>query len=359
MNKTPTLSADSLHLFPDSYDEGRLSFLRDLPPSANAADRRSYPLNQALSSEAAWIGPPDASSVLILISGTHGVEGAAGTAIQLDLIRRLQSGAATLPPGVAALLLFALNPYGFAAHRRCDSVGIDLNRNFVDFTRPLPANAGYETLRPAIFEADAQVRKAAFEAYRAAHGNTAFEVAVSGGQYADPAGPFFGGTGPAHGNRVVEQVISDYLLAGRRLTVIDLHTGLGPYGYGELICDHPVDSRGFAAAHRWFGAAVASPACGNSSSVPKDGLLDYRWHQLMQHEGCFLTLEFGTYSTEALFDTILRDHRAWQDGGVSARTESARCMLEHFCPKDPFWRESVLVKGRQVTMQALNGLAHE
>jgi predicted deacylase len=290
----------------------------------------------------------------VLICGTHGVEGSVGAAIQADTLNRLQDSF-PIPGNTALLFIFALNPYGFQHHRRCDSDGIDLNRNFIDFTQPLPKNPGYGELMEAVYLPDAE-RAKRFAHYQKEHGNTAFEIAISGGQYTDSSGPFFGGTAPGHGNRAIELIIAHYQLAGRHLAVVDIHSGLGPYGHGEIICDHLPGTAGFRAAMQWYGPAATAPAEGTSSSVQKEGLLDYRWHALMKERGCFVTLEFGTYPIEALFSTVLNDHRAWKAGDPAEIFQSSEKMREHFCPADPLWRELILIKGRQTVRLALKGL---
>jgi hypothetical protein len=109
----------------------------------------------------------------------------------------------------------------------------------------------------------------------------------------------------------------------------------------------------------WYGPAATSPAENSSSSVRKEGLLDYRWHALMQTHGCFVTLEFGTYSLQNLFDTVLDDHLAWKSGDPQPIAASAAAMREHFCPADGYWRELVLLKGRQTVRMALKGISHD
>src|SRR5690606_18679759 len=102
----------------------------------------------------------------------------------------------------------------------------------------------------------------------------------------------------------------------RQLAVIDLHTGLGPYGHGEIICDHPAASVGTATAQRWYGEAVTLPELGTSFSAPKLGLMDYGWHAIMGDKSCFVTLEFGTGSTERLFRVLLDDHALHAQGDI-------------------------------------------
>jgi len=357
------LQAD--RLFPGNYQTaqehwrarlartGELCRQRWTFPAGGVTPQRTVP-----ATDCAWLGPADAGRVLVLISGTHGIEGFTGSAVLFDLLGRLP---ACLPDGVALLCIHALNPWGYAWYRRCDAEGIDLNRNFIDFSRPLPDNPGYRELRDALFDEDAARRSVVLERYLERHCRTAYDIAISGGQYCDPLGPFYGGTAPAHGRRAVESLIRDCRLGDRQLGVIDVHTGLGPYGHGEIICDHAPDSTGTGTARAWYGDECTLPALGTSSSVPKLGLLDYAWHALMEEAGCFVTLEFGTYPTDDVFGVLLEDHRfrarhgrqPAEHPGFPALVAELR---ERFCPDDEDWREQVVLRAREVIDRALEGL---
>jgi hypothetical protein len=159
---------------------------------------------------------------------------------------------------------------------------------------------------------------------------------------------------------VCAALIRKYKLAARNLAVVDLHTGLGPYGYGEIICDHQPDSTGAKMAQQWYGDAVTLPYAGTSSSVPKLGLLDYAWHAVMNEKSNYITLEFGTFSTMQLFEILLRDHQLWAEtGNDHERKAHSRVMRQHFCPDDIAWKEMVLFRARQVVKQALVGLSSQ
>ena len=148
-------------------------------------------------------------------------------------------------------------------------------------------------------------------------------------------------------------------LKGKELVVIDIHSGLGPYGFGELISDHPLDSAGSRFAEKLFGDAIAATAKGESFSAPKKGLMDYRWHQLMSELGCYITLEFGTYNTDKLFLTLLNEHRYWASHDKIAMNdkgylEHRKAMLQQFCPDDQLWQQAVLFKVWQVAARVIN-----
>ncbi len=348
-------------LFSASYAVGRQRWLAAL---GKAMRYLAYPCpgtgteGEALFTDTVWVGPEDAEKVEVLIAGTHGIEGFAGNAIEIDVLHLIADGHIVIPANTAVLMLHALTPWGYAWLRRCDADGVDLNRNVVDFGQALPENAAYELLRPALFLADARQRQSAFAEFEQQHGRMALEKAISAGQYSDPAGPFYGGKCPAHGRLVVDDLIRKYSLQQRDLAVIDLHTGLGAYGYGEIICDHEPDSAGTTVARRWYGDSVTLPLLGTSSSVPKTGLLDYAWHAIMNERSCYITLEFGTFRTDQLFEVLLRDHQLWaQAGNDPARLEHSKLMLRHFCPNDQAWQEMILFRARQVITQALRGLS--
>ena len=113
---------------------------------------RFYPLqdspdnkdNTVLGTDTVWLGPLDAEQVLIFISGTHGVEGYCGSAIQQFYLSQLRSE--LLPENTAILMIHSLNPWGMQWARRCDISGIDLNRNFVDYQNVEALDPEYDAI---------------------------------------------------------------------------------------------------------------------------------------------------------------------------------------------------------------------
>ena len=364
MSYSLPLAAINAAVFPGSYAAGRQRWLAQANKLVSHARCLTYPCDgtgpegEELVTDTIWIGSKDASRVLVLIGGTHGIEGFAGSAVQIDQLDLMAEGHVVIPDHTAVLMIHALTPWGYAWQRRCDANGVDLNRNIVDFSRPLPENKDYDLLKDTFYLADAAQRKIALSEFEQQHGRVALEKAVSAGQYSDPSGPFYGGTASAHGRLVCEDLMRQYALQERDLAVIDLHTGLGSYGYGEIICDHQPDSTGTRAAQSWYGESVALPFLGTSSSVPKTGLLDYAWHAIMNDRSCYITLEFGTFNTDQLFEILLRDHQLWaQSDNEHARLEHRKVMHRHFCPDDRAWREMVLFRARQVIAQGLRGIS--
>ena len=130
--------------FSGNYAQARRAF-REAAANVGAAlhayhNPATGPGGIELSTETARLGPQDAERLLVVMSGTHGVECFCGSGLQVGL---LKSGlAAEMPRGTAILLIHAINPSGFAWVRRVNENNVDLNRNFVDHARPHPLNAG-------------------------------------------------------------------------------------------------------------------------------------------------------------------------------------------------------------------------
>jgi hypothetical protein len=128
----------NIHSFAADYSEAREKFL-SAARIAGATHHRydnptKGPRGEALSTDVAQLGPEDASKIVMTISSTHGVEGYCGSGFQVDWLTSV--GAAGLPKDTAAVMVHAINPYGFAWTRRVTEEGNDLNRNYVDHSKP-------------------------------------------------------------------------------------------------------------------------------------------------------------------------------------------------------------------------------
>lgn len=134
-------------LFAADYAEARRKFrdaaaARGCALTAHLHPTAKGPKGEDLFVDAATAGPDDAQAGLLLISGTHGVEGYAGSACQIGWLESQRNDA--WPRQLKVVMIHALNPYGFAWNRRVTEENVDLNRNFVDHGGTYPKNPGYE-----------------------------------------------------------------------------------------------------------------------------------------------------------------------------------------------------------------------
>lgn len=350
--------------FSDSYLEARQKFLAAAPASKAYPCSSRGPAGEALFTDAAYFGRADAKKLLVLTSGLHGPEGYCGSAGQLTFLQAKLLEA--LPRSVAVLFVHAVNCYGFAWDRRVTAEGCDVNRNFVDFSKPVPPNPGYEELAEHLVPADISEEglrsaEAAIAAYRARHGEQKFEEARKSGQYTRPGGMFYGGSGPTEARRTFERIITDFDAARReQVIIIDYHTGLGPYGHGELQCEQSSGLSGYERAAKIFGPSVTSPDLETSSSVAIHGSVDEFWQHILGDRHTYVSLEFGTYGYERGRE-VLRDdnwlfvHRP-DDANSELGRKIRRACKHHWSPQRSDWKEMIVWRSHQVHRQAMEAL---
>ena len=320
------------------------------------------PAGEDLACDVAWLGPDDAGSVVVVVSGTHGVEGFAGSALQRTWLR---DGEPRRPDGTAVCLVHALNPYGFAWVRRVNEDNVDLNRNFVDFDRDVPANEGYDRIADLLVPDtwDDEVQQATSAALLDMVGEVGFETFqqwVSGGQYRHPTGLFYGGERPSWSRRFLEDLVRDRLAGRERIAVIDLHTGLGPWGVGELISSDAPEDPAYRRAVSWFGDDVTSLVAGDSVSARLEGeWLPAVAAMLPSSEVTGVALEFGTVDGITVLQALRADawlHAHGDPTGTDAPPVKA-ALRAAFADDDPAWISDLGDRFTAVLGMALRALS--
>ena len=103
-----SFTAIDTELFPANYLSGRQRWLAELGRDMN---RFSYPCSvsgpdhETLFTDTVWIGQEDATKVLVLLGGTHGVEGFVGSAVETDILRLIAEGQLVIPVSYTHLTL--------------------------------------------------------------------------------------------------------------------------------------------------------------------------------------------------------------------------------------------------------------
>jgi hypothetical protein len=356
----------SPRFFPESFAQGRARF-REAAQSAGArisshANPATGPSGEALSTETAWLGPSDAGRLLLGMAGTHGAEGFCGSGIQTGW---LETGVFTrLPADTAVLLVHAINPYGFAWVRRVNEDNIDLNRNFIDHAHPAPDSPRYRALRDAICprdwstESEAGVRRQ-FTVYAAEHGTMALQEAIMRGQYFDAQGVCYGGTGDSWSNRTLRAILEPHAGHVRNFAFIDLHTGLGPYGYGEIISNHLAGDSDNERVQLWYGTEATSANDGSSTSTLISGDIHIGVQQsLPRAEGTGITLEYGTVPSGEMMNAIRADNWLHVHGNLdSAQGREIKAEIRAaFYPEKDDWKDMVFDRAVDVLNRTVKGL---
>lgn len=353
--------------FPDSYAQARANFLAacqecGVEPTAHVCPRPG-PDGADLFLDEAMFGRASAPAMLLVVSGTHGVEGFAGSGIQTGLLR---AGLADrLGDAVGLVMVHALNPYGFAHVRRVNEDNIDLNRNFVDHSAAYATNPAYDEIAHAInlqrFTPLSRWRsKMRLDRYRRNQGDAALQAAISGGQYGHPTGLFYGGRSEAWSNQTFRWVVGTHLGQAERVILIDLHTGLGPRGHGEII-SHAAPGTPEAArtVGTWGGRAKFAKA-GTSVSAELSGTINAALVAMLPDaEVTAASLEFGTEPPMDVFWALQAEnwlhHRASPSHRPAGKIKSR--LREAFYPDEADWRAQVYAQAETVVDQALHELA--
>lgn len=360
--------------FSASYREAREKFIKAAQKAGADLDRYQNPQRAPdggnLYTDVAVLNAAHAKNYLVLQSGTHGVEGFAGSAIQTGLLR--EGLYKELGPDTGLIMIHALNPFGFAHLRRFNEDNIDLNRNFIDHTAPYPPNKGYEELADVILPeslstwSDIKLR-AKLLAYRVKHGKAGMKRALTGGQYSHPSGLFFGGHQDTWSNKTLNTIARKYLSSAGRVMFIDFHTGLGPFGNAEIIMNSSPDSAEYKRAVHTWGDNVKTTVSGTAEGGATGGGESVSSHlngtlklavpgMIPRAEVTAVSLEFGTYPGKDVLLALRAENWLYHYGGdhFPDSDKIKQSLLKVFYPNTDEWNLLIWKQGREIAKQAVS-----
>ena len=306
--------------------------------------------------------------LLILLSGTHGVEGPAGSAVTRLFMDEFMDDAALADTGV--LLLHGLNPYGFARQRRVTEQNVDLNRNASATTALyLTDNPGYP-LVDALINPQAPADTGALAhrffllralAMLAQHGMGPLRQAVLQGQYATPKGIYYGGSALAPQLEALAPTLRRIVNAYPLSMSLDLHTGYGARGQLHVFLNPPSDARVRQGLEQVFqGHAIDWGTGQDFYTVTGDVTA---WIGTLRDSGTHLpgVFEYGTMDSQGTLGAIkslhlgVLENQGAQHGYASdaERERIQRDYVEMFNPRSPAWRTQVIQQSRQLLRQVM------
>jgi hypothetical protein len=357
--------------FASTYAQARAKFLQAAADAGLLVEAKPHPMRglegEELAMDVAREGHPSAQRLLVISSACHGVEGYCGSGVQVALLRDAEWRRRAADAGVAVLYIHALNPYGFSHVRRTTHENVDLNRNFHDFSQPLPVNAAYREVHPLLVPEQwppGDDNTQAIGTYIAERGEKAYQAAVSGGQYEFADGLFYGGRAPSWSNLAVRDVLRTHGRRAAHIGWIDIHTGLGPSGHGERIFAGRDDAAAVQRARQWWGGeggkGVTSIYDGSSTSALLTGLMFTSvYDECPQAEYTGMALEYGTVPVMQTFQALRAEqwlHRH-PDAPADVARDIRRQVMEAFYTDTDAWRAQILAQAREAVFQAVDGLA--
>eukprot|EP01063_Lacrimia_lanifica_P029612 TRINITY_DN455_c0_g2_i2.p1 TRINITY_DN455_c0_g2~~TRINITY_DN455_c0_g2_i2.p1 ORF type:complete len:423 (+),score=144.67 TRINITY_DN455_c0_g2_i2:66-1334(+) len=374
--------------FAENYFEAREKFLK-AAKGVEGVKVYTYPIaaNSPYTIDIAYYEatppPQQGGGLVVHVSGTHGVEGYAGSAIQVDRLRALAAQQPPFAPGVSVVMVHALNPYGMAHYRRWNEHNVDLNRNGMfeesDMAEVLardPNLVGYEDFndlynpqrKPTGMDAYTIFAKSAY--YVARFGFLMLKKSLVTGQYHRKEGVFYGGNQIQPSYVILRRFFEETGLRGAvgAVQVVDVHTGLGPCGVDTLL--HAEAAENVAGVEARFaidaasaphskieglGAANGQAAAGyelmKGGTIAAFAYLFPQAGQLYQ-----VTQEFGTLSGIFVARALILENMGYHFDKPH-HAYWAKYTRDAFYVRTPEWREAVRRRGEVVFRQAVDGVA--
>lgn len=349
--------------FPQDYFSGRRRF-RELALAAGAA-QGTYdldakgPSDEFLTIDSAYLGPERPPLLVILSSGTHGIEGYTGSALQQLFLNEF---ARQFPRDrIGVLLVHAVNPYGFAHRRRANENNVDLNRNALD-RFPGPENTAYRELDSWLNPSHAPWWIDDFYLkgvrYVLSRGLAPVKQAIAGGQYHNAKGIFFGGESQQQSLTLLRQLLMPFAQDSLQSVIhIDIHTGLGRRGDYQLLVDFPRNDPRFEQLQHWFGEhRLETNQPENTIAYQVEGSLARLTRQVFNKTEVYTAvLEFGTLPIARVVHRLIRENQLFFHGirGSLKGRWVQREFDDTFCPRNDGWRNQVLQHGRNLMLRLL------
>lgn len=308
-----------------------------------------------------WEGRKNPDNVLVLSSGTHGIEGYCGSYVQCAL---LDDGLAeqVIEQG-SLMMIHGVNPHGFAWQRRVNENNVDLNRNFIDHSQPHPENTGYQELaallEPASWNANT-AKQIAGELVARARQRTDnprwLQSAWSGGQYEFPMGQFYGGLEPQWSNHLIRELAATRL-KDQKITWIDIHTALGEFATAQLIVEMDAGSRNLKIAQELWGRRVGNIRANDSVAIPIAGSILTGVEATLGRSILGASLEYGTVESMEVGGALVQDQYLTRFGDLDSElgVQTKDRMMNAFYPDDQGWRASVLEIAQETVAAVLKG----
>ena len=322
---------------------GKLHSWEIIPPEAGETE--------GLTIDAAVFGKGD--QTLILSSGLHGVEGFAGSAIQLQMLQ------SELPTGLQIVMLHVLNPYGMAKLRRVNENNVDLNRNFLPSTQSYEGSSTeYQRLNTLLNPShpsgatDFMLIRTVLQIIR--FGYNALKTAIVGGQYDFPKGLFFGGNQLERGPEIVLGKLGSLVGEAKQIVHIDFHTGLGKSGTYALLVDAEAGSAEHLRLHEGFGDRVQPWSADHGVAYKIRGGLPAAMKRMFGKRVDVITCEFGTIAGLNVLKALRSENQSHHWGGTVDADKKR--LLSAFRPSSRSWENDILRGGATVISQAIRQL---
>jgi len=325
------------------------------------------PRGDKLSSSIIWCGPRDAARIILVVSGTHGAEGWAGSAIQIDSLQRGVFD--KLPSDTAVMMIHLINPWGCAWGRRENEDNADLFRDLIYYKREFYSEdkaftdqVAQALTLTAYNDEERQRSDQLTEKLLDDLGEATLINIIRAGQFRYPKAPCYNGGGISWSFRLYKDLVERYLSQVKQVFLIDIHTAFGDYGDGILIPyyqpDGP-DKTKFDYLKNTYGSERLyvggfDPGIPSHPRMPYEIATDFVPGLDMIATG----LEFGTYEWTDGINLIKYMNYLFTEGDpLNPERPDLVDQYNKLCyPDKDDWREMVIKRSREVIDQTLEGI---
>ncbi len=352
--------------------------------------------------------PRSKQKVLIHISGTHGVEGFPGSAIQTSLL--LNSTTAmkmddnhkdkALP---TIVFVHALNPYGFSKLRRFNENNVDLNRNFMtpnqfeEVKAGDPNHVGYVDMMDFINPTKSLETKFKYrwddffypQAFYAIAKNGFYKMkqCLVSGNYHFPKTLFYGGEKMEQSHKLLKEFLLTHLDTKNldAVGILDVHSGLGKSGFDtiglsgvghekeeasqifglsepghfhlpEKNHDNDTDTNTDADSDADSDADNALSGYDKVTGLLPEGLTEQVFPSSKKVYS--VVQEFGTLPGMLVFKAMRAENAMYHYDGKNRHPKYSQALRDAFYfDKNPEWKNKVITRGQEVFNQLYSHLA--
>jgi hypothetical protein len=355
------LLQNSNNYFSDDYFKAREKF-RAAAKNKNM-DCWSEKIQDDLTIDFAYRNP-ESEKLLIIVSGVHGVEGYAGSALQLIFLDKIYS---QFKDSFAILLIHSYNPYGFKNNRRVNENNVDLNRNCLN---NYSENRGIDKNLKDFFMKNEKIffpncprqNKLIEESkYSFILAKTLLKHGVEGaikagaiGQNFYPKGVGFIGLGEEKSTKIFKETVNKFTSNFKKTILLDIHTGLGRKNNISAYAENPKNTEEFFALKKAFKNLKSRKLSKMGSLSHSGSITQYFYGNSKSKINVGIIMEIGTASNVSPTLSLATLSRANLEEnqithfGPKNKLEKARLKLKNvYLPNAKRHRKVILVKSEK------------
>lgn len=319
------------------------------------------PQNETLQATICFLGRLNSRSVVFTISGTHGIEGYAGSMAQISL---LHMSHIALSKNISIVNLHMVNPYGAAYVTKENEDNVDQLKNAgmyynLNYDNPILQQLIDGIDLPNLWNTTVKYNAfVLFGQLQAQYGADAVNLALKTGQGKRPQGIAYFGSSKSWSSKIIDNVIQKYMSSPTNILLIDWHTAVGEYGYWSYL---PLDGETEYYFKKW---APNASAMTYDIGLPTGGELVYSFIKKRTGAKRLLrvTWEAGTYDVTPTIDAMFfeRLHCRFYGNPTEPFCQQVIANIkEYFYPQNTNWKNSTYHDINKLLPLVLNGFSNE